>query len=698
MKRYTPVLVPWLFLLSTFFLAVPAPIPIQAQDTDPRLENPPDPWRSLGSVERTIPLPLPDHPGNIFLEDEPVTVRIPRDLPATTVRWRVLDDAQKVIARKVWSPQDKDSPLPLGQPGIGWYRIEFLDAENQTTAWTTAAVLARLQEPTPQDSPVCVDSATAWFARDNPDKQLCLARLGALAGVNWVRDRMHWGGIQPQTDTFVERTTYDLAATIQHQNGLKVLQVFHDTPSWAADKTLDPEKPTGRFPRDLRDVYRFAEAMGRRFPGRVLAWEPWNEANIQMFGGHTINEMCSFQKAAYLGFKAGDPELIVGWNAYTGVPTQRHTEGLLANEAWPYYDTYNIHSYDWPDSYDALWEPARRAACGRPIWITEADRGMPFQSPAPWCDLTQKGEHQKAQLLAQEYVYSLFAGAQRHFHFILGHYFENFNGVQFGLLRLDHTPRPAYVALAAVGRLLAGARPLGRWSIPDQPDAHVYALGARPDGRPSDILVAWAEKRGDWPQRGQVSVAWSLPPDIEIRNVYDYLGRSRGRQPPDRLTSSVVFILLPPGQAQKLALEPPPAVSPYRTGAPSPVVLQVQLPGASRVRFEEKQWSEGYVYGLKPDEPTELTFYAYNFGPSPVKGTVAVESIPDGWQMTPRLWPIAVESMQRQKFSGRFLLSSAAAEADAGNWIRLRGDFDQGGRPVLAFYLKTGKPQDQKGP
>ncbi|MCL5282960.1 MAG: hypothetical protein M1376_24005 [Planctomycetes bacterium] len=44
--------------------------------------------------------------------------------------------------------------------------------------------------------------------------------------------------------------------------------------------------------------------MGQRYEGRVLAWEPWNEANIAMFGGHTIDEMSTHQKAAYLAFKA----------------------------------------------------------------------------------------------------------------------------------------------------------------------------------------------------------------------------------------------------------------------------------------------------------------------------------------------------------------------------------------------------------
>jgi len=200
----------------------------------------------------------------------------------------------------------------------------------------------------------------------------------------------------------------------------------------------------------------------------------------------SVDQMCSWQKAAWLGFKAGAPEVIVGWNATAAVPTPAHTEGALANETWPCFDTYNIHTYDWSHAYADLWKPAREAAAGRPLWITEADRGTPHLKNAPWFDQEPRLERLKAEWMAQAYASSLFAGAQRHFHFILGNYQEP-NGVQFGLLRLDLTPRPAYVALAAVGRCLAGARPLGRWQ-PGQ-DVQVYAFRARPDGVERDVFV-----------------------------------------------------------------------------------------------------------------------------------------------------------------------------------------------------------------
>ena len=103
----------------------------------------------------------------------------------------------------------------------------------------------------------------------------------------------------------------------------------------------------------------------------MLAWEPWNEANIENFGGHTIDEMCSMQKAAYLGPKAGDPDVTVCWNVYAGSGTNLHGEGVLANEAWPDFETYNIHSYSGLEEYLDQLEVAPQVASGRPIWMTQ---------------------------------------------------------------------------------------------------------------------------------------------------------------------------------------------------------------------------------------------------------------------------------------------------------------------------------------
>jgi hypothetical protein len=206
--------------------------------------------RPLQTIPRSIPTAQPQHPGNVFLFGEDANIK----LPEKTSSWRLLDDRRNVI--KQGSTNEKKSNLKISGLAIGWYRIEFLDAAGKVVDWTTAAVLAKLAEPVPQDSPVCVDSATSWFASNQPARQERFAQLAALAGVNWIRDRMSWGGFQREPDKLPKKTTYDTAATFHARYGLKVLQVFHDTPGWAADKELDGENRSKRFPRDLRLLYK----------------------------------------------------------------------------------------------------------------------------------------------------------------------------------------------------------------------------------------------------------------------------------------------------------------------------------------------------------------------------------------------------------------------------------------------------------
>jgi hypothetical protein len=55
-----------------------------------------------------------------------------------------------------------------------------------------------------------------------------------------------------------------------------------------------------------------------------------------------------------------------------------------------------------------------------------------YETPEPWCDLSFSTGIQKAEFMAQSYASSFYAGADRHFHFILGHYRETRSKVQFG--------------------------------------------------------------------------------------------------------------------------------------------------------------------------------------------------------------------------------------------------------------------------
>lgn len=627
------------------------------------------------------PRPLPEHPGNIFIEGESISVLPPEARSTETASWRLLDDRLQVVRTAVGSTKMRRSGkrVELGRLGIGWYRLEFGPTNQPVESWTTLAILPRWSQPVPRNTPIALDSAAAWFARDDRRQQERLASLAALAGVSWVRDRLRWSEIEPRDKEFKPSpTTYDTSAEAQRLAGLQVLQVFHDTPAWARE---EPDAG-GQVSPDLRNIYNFARELALRFRGQVGAWEPWNEGNVATFGAHTVDELCSWQKAAWLGFKAGDPEVLVGWNATAAVPTPAQTEGVLANATWPYFDTYNIHSYDWPESYEQLWAPAREAAAGRPLWITEADRGTPHQKNPPWYDQEPRLEQRKAEWMAQAYANSLFAGADRHFHFILGHYHEP-NAVQFGLLRLDLTPRPAYVALAAVGRYLAGARCLGRWQ--PSPGTHVYAFRARPDGRERDVLVAWAEKPVDWLERGKVRADLNLPGNVTIEEAFDYLGRNCSKTRARSLTGAPVFLLLPAGQAARLPLTSPPARSAWRGGAAVPVVLQLSLPHTQSCRVEDLPWSEGYAWRAAVGQSLALPLRVYNFDRQPHRVQLRLERAPQGWEVIVPSDEMELAPMERRELSGRMKITSEAKALDG--WVILRAEGQGPGSSKLAFRV-----------
>jgi hypothetical protein len=527
-----------------------------------------------------------------------------------------------------------------------------------------------------------VDAAISWLSKDTTERAH-VAKLAALAGASWIRDRIHWREIQTDPNTFAAETKYDEAAQIQTRAGLDVLQVFHTLPKWVVESAPDQDS---RCP-DLRQVYAFCKAVSVRFSGSVAAWEPWNEGNAANFGGCPINVLCSLQKAAFLGFRSGNPAVIVGWNPLGGINTPTLVKGILANDTWPYYDTYNIHSYDWPHAYETLWNPSREAACGKPIWVTESDRGIEAEKDSATGDLSAESDLRKAELIAQEYASSLYAGAVRHFHFVMGDYMEG--RIQFGLLRRDLTPRPGYVALAAVGRFLAGAKCLGRYNTPGEPNTYAIVFRAKPDGADKDVIVAWTEEQADWPQRGRAKVAWSLPAEVRVEAAYDFLGRALSGGAPGELRSAPVFLVLPAGETGKLALSMPPA-STCRNDAASPVVLQLQWPGA-KVVMRKEGWTEEHVYQIPPNSITDVRIYAYNFGTETARGTVNKSELPSGWKLTLDDSEVEIPAMGRQLITAQLQVGPAPAAESSGDYVRVSGDFGGAGHPALAFRVQTGE-------
>lgn len=527
--------------------------------------------------------PSPNHPGNIFLQTESISL----DVPAGD--WELRNDGGQLVKRV----HANGGKLDLDRLSIGYYE---LDGKGQRI---TFGVIAPLVERPSASSPIALDVAMAWFYP--AAKMDDVASLCALAGVNRVRDRLAWGEIEPEKGKFAEKTRYDASAQAQSSAGLRVLTVNHSTPPWAG-------KNAQRIAPDLRDAYAFYRAIAQRWKGRIAAIEPWNEGDIAMFGGHTGSELATFQKAAYLGLKSGNPDVIACMNVFASQrPAQ--LEDFDANQAWPYFDTCNLHHYIGIEKYPARYKAFRRICAGRPLWTTE------FAMPVQWADeKTKEPSDQDLRIQAQRIPVS-FAGAIHEgcaaaYYFLLPDYVEG--KTQYGIIHKDLTPRPAYVALAALGRWLAEAKPLGQWRR--EPGFYGYAFACKPDGKNATVIVAW-----DWQKRFDLD----LPAPAKIVDLY-------GRQMENGIrhasvTGWPIYIVLPPGSEKQMDLELPPAMPPKKEAKAGDVVLQAALPSTS-ISLKDSAYQVG---------AGSVSMFAYNFGQKPARLKLAVECSAGGEASVP---------------------------------------------------------------
>lgn len=593
-------------------------------------------------VTRNLPRPLAAHPGNIFLAGENVIVAAP---PGEAETWRAVDYEGKVAA----NGQLKDGKAEVGPLPVGWYKI-VRGGKGYITNRTFVCVLEPLRAPTPLTSPVCIDVAMAWFFPK--EKMGEVANVCQLAGINRVRDRLNWQQMEAKRGEFSAPNQYDDSARIQHEADLQLLQVNHLSPGWANTNGT-------RFPSDLRDVYNFYREMARRWEKEIGAFEPWNEADIKMFGGHTGSEMAAMQKAAYLGLKAGNPQVTACLNVFA-IRRAATLKDFQDNEAWPYFDTYNLHTYEPLENYPGVYADHRAVSAGKPMWVTETSIHIKWRGDETLRELGEEDLRLQSERLTKTYTLAIHEGVQAMFYFMLPHYTET--KLQYGLLRPDLTPRPGYVALAAVGRLLADAQPLGRLRT-DDASVQGYLFDAKPGGKAEVVLVAWSE----------TGTSFQLPKPPEA--CFDHLGR------PQQITNSVLNLTRAPiyvvlAEGARPALVPPPKPAKVLPGKPGVVVLQAILP-------EQDTVLDKSAYKIQPGHQKTVPIFLYNFGDKIVRGRLDVTASKN-WKAE---LPAKIELAPGDRKELALTLTSAGTESGADASVRITGDFGAAGKPVLALHF-----------
>jgi len=567
-------------------------------------------------------------PGNLFAFGQKVVVQV----EAKNVEWRVVDfDGTEVAKGK--------GAIEIANLPHGYYEVTAKAGEQ--SAKLPFGVVSDRSASAPPSGRLNVDGATAWLERQG--RHDAIAQMLRMAGIGWVRERFSWAGTEPEKGT-VTWQQYDATADAFAKHGVRVYQIFHDSPAWSHGG-----KKNTKNPADLRDAYAFAKRLAEHYKGRVAAWEVWNEPDI-FFWPDLSDTFAGLQKAAYLGFKAGDPTLPVligsfcrGYCAFD--------ENLFDAGVRGYFDIFNWHVYAPPEQYPGTLsrylELLKRHGCDdRPVWLTEA--GIRLQATEPDGEINAADERKQADFVPKSFAWSLAAGTDRHFFFVLPYYLEN--GVQFGALRKDLSPRPGFIAIATAVDILGEARFLG------VREKDGFTTMAFHDGK-ERVLVVWSNA----PREVELAVAESASPTRKS-------SAPEGRTPygPTRPAADRVVVANCVGRRReceaaggklKLAIGPSPQYvigvgdeavkglsgtprpeGKLPTNQPSPIVLR----GQAQVPTLDKD-NDAYVIG---DEPFAYAVEACNFGEKPAAGRVAIE-LPPGWRAEPPEAAVSLEPMGR---------------------------------------------------
>jgi polysaccharide biosynthesis protein PslG len=227
------------------------------------------------------------------------------------------------------------------------------------------------------------------WADYSQDERVRVLRTLADHSVTDVRIDVSWNMLQPDgPDGFHEWgfQQVDNAIRTARAEGMRVLVTLWMAPQWANDSTNERVPPTSAT--GLAGLTKVAKKLAVTYKGTVDAWEVWNEPNHPaFFVGTDPVQYAQVLKAAYAGFKQGDPDstVVFGGTAYSDVPWIRQA---LDAGALGHFDVMAVHPYpaiadeppDTPDDGTAdhfthVVEVRRlmldRGLGSMPLWFTE---------------------------------------------------------------------------------------------------------------------------------------------------------------------------------------------------------------------------------------------------------------------------------------------------------------------------------------
>jgi hypothetical protein len=299
------------------------------------------------------------------------------------------------------------------------------------------------------------------------------------AGIASIRDEVSWGAIEREKGKLAMPSQFDTFVRKAAGEGLNVLLIL----DYANGFYDDGDRP--RSPEAIEGFCRYAEFVVRHFGKDVRLYEIWNEWDIGIGlperhnKGGSAQDYFNLLKAVYPRIKAVDPGVTVIAGASTsGAVKKGWLEDVVKLGALDFCDAVSIHSYNYSDRFPERGPEACSA------WMTGVQgmlrthndgKDVPFYvTEMGWP--THVARHGTDPELAASYLARLYllARTSPSFAGIWWYDFQDdgwspqYNEDNFGLVRPDLTPKPAYHVMADVAPVVAGGEFIGRVATKDE--------------------------------------------------------------------------------------------------------------------------------------------------------------------------------------------------------------------------------------
>lgn len=386
-----------------------------------------------------------------------------------------------------YSGKETSLKIPLKRSGA--YIVEISPKDN---SWRKEIVLSAL--PPFQKGRLDLDSPFGINGHIPNEQELSMMER---AGIRWCRMDFLWEINEPEKDKFNWKT-FDEVFSNSRKHAVYPLPILCYNSRWGSRKS---ENGRGYVP-DLTNWLPYVRGAVKRYKDFVRYWEVWNEPNIGFWTG-TFEEYAELLKETYKAIKEVDGTAMVVMGGTAGTDLRFIEE--LYKKGVP-FDIVNIHPYGYPSAPESYLE-GQINACRelmkkygdekKPIWITEY--GWPNHIGPSGVDIITQ-----ANYIVRAFIIALGAGVEK----IFWYDYQNgpdpyYNEHNFGIVYMGDIPKPCYIALSTMTRVLAGKKFLKKLPMPQDCYAYVFQ-----NEKKEEAIVLWAlrdkELTFEWKGKGEL--------------------------------------------------------------------------------------------------------------------------------------------------------------------------------------------------